>query len=382
MGHAHNTRTRRLSALSTAVPAADKMADPALAFPIRRSFSELEPEEQFMALRKTKRLLQTVIGLLFAAGFLYYSLRNIEPAEIIRELGSVSFRYLPLMLFLLAVVFTLKAVRWSLLLRPVRPLSAREVFPALMVGFMGNNVLPAHLGEFIRMFVLAKEYGLSKTAVLSTIVLERVLDFLTMVAFLAFSLSFIPLTEDLEKVRLFGYLGAVVCMISVLLVGLYVWQTEFALRWTEKFLFFAPRSVRNRIMETLRVGIPGLGSLRAPRLLLLLAALSVIHWVANGFCLYLAVLSFPLEKPLSPLAALLLTSITSLGIALPSAPGYVGTTQACFRIALAAFGVSAVTAFSASVYSLVVGWVTITVAGLFFAWRLGIKLRTIDSESE
>ena len=46
-----------------------------------------------------------------------------------------------------------------------------------MTGFFANNFLPAHLGEFVRMWVGGRVFRVSKTEVLATIVLERILDF-------------------------------------------------------------------------------------------------------------------------------------------------------------------------------------------------------------
>ena len=58
-----------------------------------------------------------------------------------------------------------------------------------MIGFMGNNVLPAHLGELIRVFVLGRTFALSKAAVLSSVVLERILDMVFGVIQLCFWVS-------------------------------------------------------------------------------------------------------------------------------------------------------------------------------------------------
>ena len=71
-----------------------------------------------------------------------------------------------------------------MLLTPLRANTALEVFPALMIGFIGNNLLPAHLGKFVRTYILARQLGLRNIPVLATIVLERMFDFLTALFFL------------------------------------------------------------------------------------------------------------------------------------------------------------------------------------------------------
>ena len=62
--------------------------------------------------------------------------------------------------------------------------------PVLVIGYMGNNVLPARAGEVLRAYVLRKNENVSITASLATIVLERVFDAIAMLLFLLVSLSF------------------------------------------------------------------------------------------------------------------------------------------------------------------------------------------------
>lgn len=332
--------------------------------------------------KKTKRLIQVVVGILFAAVFLYLAVRKINPDEFRIQLKSVNLRYFIPILITITVFFWLKAIRWSWLLRPIRYFSARDVFPALMIGFMGNNVLPAHLGEFARMYVLAKQYHLSKASVLSTIILERVLDFLAIIGLFAVTLQFVPLSEELELIRTGGYLIGIVCVIVFIFFMTYVWQTDRALKITEKTLLIVPRKVREKVLEMMRLGLKGIYSLRNPWLLVAIMAITVIHWGVNGLGLYLAVVSFPLQNPLSLVAIIFLMAVTILGITLPSAPGYFGTTQYCFVIALGVFGISRETALAGSFYALFMVYVPVTLAGFYFLARVGLKLSALSQEAE
>ena len=73
----------------------------------------------------------------------------------------------------------------------------------MMIGFMGNNLLPAHLGELARIFVLGREFNLSKTAVFSSVVLERVFDTATILAFFGASLLLVELPEMFQTASLY-----------------------------------------------------------------------------------------------------------------------------------------------------------------------------------
>jgi uncharacterized protein (TIRG00374 family) len=331
---------------------------------------------------KHRKLLQALVGIGFAAFFLYLAVREIDVGEFWTRLKSVSLRHTPAILLLLLGFFGLKALRWSLLLRPIAALRARDVTPAMMIGFMGNNVLPAHLGEFARMFVLAKQYGLSKAAVLSTIVLERVLDFLVIIGIFAASLQFIPLSKELEVVRTGGYLiGAACAGIFLAFLG-FVWQTTKAMAIAEAAFRFLPARLGAKILELIHLGVAGLYALKSPWLILWLLALTIVHWLLNGACLYLAVVSFPGGSPLPVLAAFFLLSVCALGVTLPSAPGYFGTIQYCFVLALGVFGLDKETAFAASIYSLLLGYFPVTIVGFYYLARLDLKLGTLSQKAE
>ncbi len=128
-------------------------------------------------------LLKFIIGFLITIGCLMIALWGIEWEQIQEGFQRANYSTLPILMGLLFFVFWLKAIRWRLLLQPLRKLSTKEVVPSLMIGFMGNNVLPAHLGELIRIFVLGREFSLSKAAVFSSVVLERLFDMVVILLF-------------------------------------------------------------------------------------------------------------------------------------------------------------------------------------------------------
>ncbi|MFG0335970.1 MAG: lysylphosphatidylglycerol synthase transmembrane domain-containing protein, partial [Maioricimonas sp. JB049] len=128
------------------------------------------------------RTVQLTIGLLVTAGCLvwafYEMCRDDPPSVVLRQIGSAfaSANYLTLvpMLIALAIFYWLKTWRWQMLLRPLGHFPLRTLFGPLMIGFAFNNLLPAHLGEFVRVFVASRDQKLPMPAVLSSVVLERV----------------------------------------------------------------------------------------------------------------------------------------------------------------------------------------------------------------
>lgn len=354
--------------------------------------------------RKRTHALHAALGFAAGGALLWLALRNADPGRLWALLTGVDLRFFApvflLVMALLALFFWLKAVRWSWLLRPLAPLRTADVFPPLMIGFMCNNILPAHLGEFVRMYVLAAQRGLRNTAVLSTIVLERLLDFLAVVGVFAVTLQFVPLSPELAGLRTVGYAVGAACAALFACFVIFVWRTAWALRAADRtlaaalrlgvgILIFLPAERRRRLrvrlhaklFGLLEAGVPGLFSLRNLRMFGAMVAITLLLWSLNGLMLYLAVISFAPAQPVPLLAALFLFSVCALGITLPSAPGYIGTTQFCFVIALQPFGVDREIALAGSFYALFLGIVPVTLAGLYYAARLGLKLRTIKEEA-
>lgn len=98
-----------------------------------------------------------------------------------------------------------------MLLSPLLFLTYKQVFPAMMIGFASNNILPAHLGEFVRMQLLSKQFVLSKVAIITTIVIERLFDLLSILFLFSFSLLFVVKEYDFFDAGTVFYVGMFYC---------------------------------------------------------------------------------------------------------------------------------------------------------------------------
>src|SRR5690242_20168071 len=105
-------------------------------------------------------------GILISAGFIVFALRGQDFGRIRDALGQADYWYLLPALALYLVGVWVRAVRWSILLRPVVALRARQTFPIVVVGYMANNVLPLRTGEVVRSYMLDQRYGVKKTSAL------------------------------------------------------------------------------------------------------------------------------------------------------------------------------------------------------------------------
>ncbi len=284
------------------------------------------------------------------------------------------------MMLILVIFYALKAWRWSLLLKPVKELSPTEVTPAMMIGFMANNLLPAHLGEFVRVFVLGKQFDLKKTPVLSTVVLERVFDILAILLLLGVSLPFVTgLPPKLEwACKVFGaasLAGVLVLLIYMTFTSWFVGITRTIFSWFP----FLPKKLTEGVVGMLETGAIGLESVRNPALLAGISVSSIAQWVLNSLMIYSSLLAFGIDA--SFFDAVLVMGVIVFAILLPSPPGYFGVIQACFAAVLATkFAKPDV--FGASIFYHISQWLPVTLIGLFFANRIGMSLGSLQSAAK
>lgn len=204
---------------------------------------------------------------------------------------------------LYAVATSLRGERWHRILTRAgihRPRSTS--YGLTLVGYMGNNTLPARAGDLMRVMML----GGPRRAVLGTVVAERALD----VAALGLIFGVVVLERGLD----FGPLPYVVAAaVVVLAASAVVWRVAPRVR-----ALVAPALLASRDLVSLH-GLALLG------LSLLVWALEASVYAATGAAV---------GVHLGVTGALYVMALTNLSALVPAAPGYVGTFDAAVLFAL------------------------------------------------
>ncbi|MCA9085484.1 MAG: flippase-like domain-containing protein [Planctomycetaceae bacterium] len=313
------------------------------------------------------------------AGCLAYALNGMDWERLRASFAQANYLMLLPMTVILFCFYALKAWRWSLLLRPVAELTSKQVTPAMMVGFMANNLLPAHLGEFVRVFVLGRQFDLKKTPVLSTVVLERVFDILAILLLLGISLFFVEgMPDDLTR---FCQVFGIASLCGVLALVTYMMFTHWFVAMVRRvfsWMPFLPAKLTHGIVEMLETAGVGLESVRNPRLLTGIAVSSIAQWMLNGLMIFCSAVAFGLE--LSYFDALMVMGVIVFAILMPSPPGYFGVIQACFKLVLVPRFALEETV-GCSVFYQISQFVPVTLVGLIFMNRIGLSLGTIQEKA-
>lgn len=322
---------------------------------------------------------QLTVGLLVSAICLWWALSELRSdpdavPQMMAAFRQANYSTLPVFLVVLFTFYWLKAWRWRLLLAPVgrfRPL--RDLFGPIMIGFALNNSLPARIGELTRCFTLSRQQQVPLVAALSSVVLERVLDGIAIVTYLAIGLSFIEGLDPTYQRTAYGVAAVGGLMVAGGLV--YVLWTKPFVAIVEAVLHrapFLPRSLTAKVCRLLEAGAQGLASLRDIRLVLGIVVLSFVKWGLNAVLFLLALRSFGVD--VSPLVAMVLMGVVAFAVAVPTAPGYFGVIQLCFTKVLALFQVNQQTAFAASIYYHLAQWIPVTAVGLIYLALSGLRV--------
>jgi uncharacterized protein (TIRG00374 family) len=245
-----------------------------------------------------------------------------------RHLGWSTFApYLFAYLGLQVVVHVCRSLRWNHLLAPLDvKVPAGPLLAISSVGFMMILALPARLGEFVRPGLLRRR-GVSASAALGTVAVERILDGL-MISVFVFGAFFAlrgPNAPGWMMPTAYTVLGVFTAALVFLVFAM--WRPEptvrFCLRMSLMPRFF-PRAagvIEHKLLDMIR----GFAVLKDTKNLIAFCAWSLVYWGANGLGVWVLARAFGL--PLSVMGGFATMGLVAVGISLPNSPGLVGQFQ-------------------------------------------------------
>jgi uncharacterized protein (TIRG00374 family) len=316
------------------------------------------------------------VGLVISAGFLYLALRGLGINEIWEPLKSARYWWLFPGVAVYFIAVWARTWRWHYLLRPVRAVSTREMFPIVTIGYMGNNIYPARAGEVLRAVVLKRKQQVPISASLATIIVERVFDGVVMLGFVFLNLprlatltsssGFIGNIQTLALWGSFAFLGALAVF---MLAAMFPTIAEKVLN--KLIQIFLPERFREKTQEVLFKFLGGLESLRSPQEAVMVLLTSIVIWLLETGKYWFVMHAFDFE--VSFFALMLMNGIVNLATTIPSAPGYVGTFDAPGIAVLSAFGVEQGVAAGYTLVLHAALWFPITLLGGYYMLREGIR---------
>ncbi|MEW5981553.1 MAG: lysylphosphatidylglycerol synthase transmembrane domain-containing protein [Acidobacteriota bacterium] len=322
--------------------------------------------------------LRTALILLLAAALLAWFLRGADLADVWREMRQGRLDLLAAAVLAVATTYVLRAARWQYLLLPLGRPRFSVALRVTVIGFAALALLPARAGEVVRPYLLARREGFSATSTFATIIVERLLDTLAVLAlFASYLLVFDPGMGDRDA-AVFGALkvggaavgAAAVGGLAVLMAA--AGHPERLGRWALNIERVLPARLAKAVARLVQLFTTGLGVVRQPGRLLAASALSLPLWLAIAAGVWFATRAFGIEMPFP--GSFLLLALLVVGVAVPT-PGAVGGFHEAYRIgATVFFGVPNDRAVGAAIVLHAISFILVAIAGVVLMAQEGLSL--------
>jgi glycosyltransferase 2 family protein len=267
------------------------------------------------------RLIQLVIGLACTLFFLVIAFYRVELGAVRAALAGANLVWAAAATLTYAVNLALRAWRWQVILRPVAVIPYPVVARALLVGYGVNAVMPARLGELFRAEFFKKTYGLSRVWGLTSIVIERLFDGITVICALAVGLLCAAAARPNAGLLVNVLLTGGVLFGAILLVA-FCLSGSMMSHIVGRF---------HRLSAHMAMVQQGFEILRTWRTLKVVA-ITLVLYVPDALSLWFLVKAVGLTLGLSD--TLVLLGAASLSTLVPSGPAFLGTLQLAYALAI------------------------------------------------
>ena len=325
------------------------------------------------------RYLRTAIVIGLTMALMAFFLRSADLASVWTNIRRARLDLLVAALGVIAASYVLRVARWQRLLAPIEAVGFAPAMRATAIGFATSAVLPGRLGEVLRPYLLARRERLSASAVLATVVLERLLDIISVVALFGVFLLFFSgdLVQTDSQVLTALKMGGLVAAVGAgVLLGLIAAgarapdRVAGVVAYVERWL---PRRFGAATGRFLTRFSGGLGIAGQPGRFLRVFAWSFVLWLSVAVSAWCVCHAFGIALPWG--GSLLLMMLLVLGVAVPT-PAGVGGFHAAFQVGVTGFfGAPVDAAVGAALVLHLLSFGPVTLVGIVWMARDGLTFR-------
>ena len=305
--------------------------------------------------------------------FIALFLRATHPREIGAALEEANYWYLVPATAVLAVAITMRCIRWSVLMRPVAPMSPWRLYPYAIIGYMANNLLPARAGELVRAYVLGDREHVSKMGTFGTIAVERLFDGCVLVLMLLIAGTFVGFDDG--RLQAIAVVSTVLFVVALTAFYVLTLREERAKRVIHIILRVLPRRFEEQAEAMADSLVGSLRSVHDPRSLGLVVLFSALAWLIEAGAYAVIGIGFDLGVGFGHYCLLL--AAANLAIIIPPFFGGTGPFEWAAKLVLVGAGVGDSVAGAYSIIAHAVILIPTTIAGLILLWSFGISFGRI-----
>jgi hypothetical protein len=275
----------------------------------------------------------------------FYS--NVDSFEnFFNQIKNASYSFILLAIFLLNITVIIRAFRWNILL-PYK-VKTYKLYKIQLIGYFLNNILPFKLGEILKSLVLSNETKNSNSDVLSSVVVEKFLDLISLLVFSLICLLISPVV-DIGETSLF-FLVFIIGMIIIL---------SLVILLLVKYLFQNLKSVDN-FFQNLKMMKERLSIQE----IILSNIYGTIIWLVYWMNVHLIFKAFDFN--IEAYESLLILVVASIINSIPSLPGAVGTFHLGLRSVIEGLNILNINTESLITILHLYGYLSLSLVGLFY----------------
>jgi glycosyltransferase 2 family protein len=300
-----------------------------------------------------KRWIQLIVSLVITLTCFWWTFKDTKVSEMLAALASANWFWLGPYLGILLFIHLCRTLRWGNLLSGIERVPFKPLNEASAIGFMMLLVLPFRLGEFARPFLVAQRSTIRRSAAMTSVVLERIVDGIVIALLLRGLLFFVPPgSADLSYIQWGGTLMFLVFGGGFAFLLMARWQQQRVAGLIRGTVGRVAPGPTEKIVGIVDGFVGALRQLPDAKNMAMFVLWTAGYWGANGLGMWVLAKAFDCSgaqtgaicEPLllSPFAGFVVLSVLIIGLMIPAAPGSAGTFQAFVKLGLGLFVPAAV----------------------------------------
>ena len=319
------------------------------------------------------KLIKFIFSLVLSILGLYYAFNKVNIGELWFYLKSANIFYIIIASSLIIFSIAIRAERWQLLLEPIKVISFRPLFSSVMIGYFGNAVMPFRFGELLRAYSIGSMKNIDISAAFGTILLERLLDMLGLVFTMFIFSWFYPFEHGGRNAMVFISLSSILVFCFIIWLGSR--QSQIIPNLKKLSMFDKP--FLQKLLTIINNIVNGLTSIKDTKHVGQIILHTIFMWVVYFFVTYSVILATNISIDWVGVGIILIS--TSLALAIPAAPGGVGTYHAtAVYILTSYFFVDRVESQAFAVILHAVGFLPLLLIGFLFFIRSSLHFKDVS----
>ncbi len=284
-----------------------------------------------------KRIVQLVLSLGITAVCFWWTFRHTNWDEMLTSLRTARWVMVVPYVGVLFGIHLARTLRWGALLSGIEKVKFGPLNEASAVGFMMLLVLPFRLGEFARPFLIAERSSIRRSAAMTSVVLERIVDGIVIAVLLRVLLLFVP-----EHAGSLGVVTAGANLMFAVFGSGFVflliarWQHERTVRALRAVFGLVSPRVAEKVVYIVDGFVGALRQLPDAKNFAVFILATAAYWVLNGWGMSLFASAFD-SVDLTVFQGFVILAVLVCGLMIPAAPGSAGTFHAAITLGLGLF---------------------------------------------